>query len=146
MSRRTSLFLLPLIGLVIGCKPLPVDEPALEPPALILPGSVKGLSADQASASIQTVPGLTILDVREDWELRKSGGIPGAVWADFLNEQRFRDAVEKLDHSKPCLIYCAIGGRSRQAAVKLAADGFTDLSWLQGGLEAWIQSGKPVKR
>lgn len=146
MLRRTCLFLLPLTGLVVGCKPMPVAGPALEPPAINLPQAARGLDASEASAWIQASSSPTILDVREDWEIRKFGGIPGAVWADFLNDQRFEEAVAKLDSSRPCLVYCALGGRSRQAVARLAAKGFTDLSWLEGGFEAWVQSEKPVRR
>lgn len=147
MSRRPRLFLLLLLtGLVVACKPLPEAKPALEPPAVSLPQSVKVLNAEQAAAWVQAGPGRTILDMREDWEIRKFGALPNSVWADFLNKQRFEEAVSKLDKSRPCLVYCAIGGRSRQAAAGLAALGFTDLSWLEGGFEAWVQSGRPVTR
>lgn len=146
MSCCPRLFLLLLTGLAVGCKPLPVAEPALEPPAISLPQSVKVLNAEQAAAWIEAGPGRTILDVREDWEIRKFGALPNSVWADFLNKQRFEDAVSKLDKSRPCLVCCAIGGRSRQAVARLAARGFTDLSWLEGGFEAWVQSGRLVTR
>jgi rhodanese-related sulfurtransferase len=146
MSRRPRLFLLLLTGLAVGCKPLPLAEPALEPPAVSLPQSVKVLNAEQAAAWIQAGPGRTILDVREDWEIRKFGTLPNSVWADFLNKQRFEDAVAKLDRSRPCLVCCAIGGRARQVVARLAAMGFTDLSWLEGGFEAWVQSGRPLTR
>ncbi len=145
MSRRPRLFLL-LTVLAVGCKPLPETQPALEPPAVSLPQSVKVLKAEQAASWIEAGPGRTILDVREDWEIRKFGALPNSVWADFLNKQRFEDAVSKIDKSRPCLVYCAIGGRSRQAAAGLAALGFTDLSLLEGGFEAWVQSGRPVTR
>ena len=146
MSRRPRLFLLLLTVLAVGCKLLPETQTALEPPAVSLPQSVKVLNAEQAASWVQSGPGRTILDVREDWEIRKFGALPNSVWADFLNKQRFEDAVSKLDKSRPCLVYCAIGGRSRQAVAGLAAKGFKDLSWLEGGVEAWVQSGRPVIR
>lgn len=146
MSCRLRLFLLLLTALSVGCKPQPVPEPSLEPPAVSLPPSVKSLNAAQAATWIEAGPGRTILDVREDWETRKFGAIQNSVWADFLNKQRFEEVLAKIDRSRPCLVYCAIGGRSRQAVAGLAARGFKDLYWLEGGFEAWLQSGRPATR
>ncbi|MEJ1959240.1 MAG: rhodanese-like domain-containing protein [Nitrosomonadales bacterium] len=37
-----------------------------------------------------------------------------------------------------------MGGRSAQAAAFAAAQGFTDVYNLQGGIEAWAQAGFPI--
>jgi rhodanese-related sulfurtransferase len=107
---------------------------------------VQQLTADQAAALIQSTPDLVILDLREDWEIEKEGRIAGSVWADYLNDQRFTEATSKLDPTKPCLLYCAIGGRAKLAAEKLAGKGFTRLSLLTGGWEQWLRAGKPVQK
>ena len=136
----------PVLLLLSACTPPPPAEVRTEPPAIILPDSVKQLTAEQAAALIQSTPDLVILDLREDWEIKNQGRIAGSVWADFLNDQRFTEATAKLDPTKPCLLYCAIGGRSKLAAEKLAGEGFTHLSLLTGGWEEWLRAGKPVQK
>jgi rhodanese-related sulfurtransferase len=136
----------PVLLLLSACTPPPAAEVRTEPPAIKLPDSVQQLTADQSAALIQSTPGLVILDLREDWEIKKEGRIAGSVWADYLNDQRFTDATTKLDPAKPCLLYCAIGGRSKLAAEKLTPKGFTRLSLLSGGWEEWLRAGKPVQK
>ena len=41
----------------------------------------------------------------------------------------------------PIVLYCRSGGMSRQAAVALAAAGYTKLYELDGGMDAWKASG-----
>jgi len=135
---------LPALLLLSACTPPPPAEVRTEPPAIKLPDSLQQLTADQAAALIQNTPDLVILDLREDWEIKKEGRIAGSVWADYLNEQRFTEATAKLDPAKPSLLYCAIGGRSKLAAEKLAGKGLTRVSLLTGGFEAWLASGKPT--
>jgi len=137
---------LPALLLLSACTPPPAAEVRTEPPAIKLPDSVQQLTADQAAALIQSTPDLVILDLREDWEIEKEGRIAGSVWADYLNDQRFTEATSKLDPTKPCLLYCAIGGRAKLAAEKLAGKGFTRLSLLTGGWEQWLRAGKPVQK
>lgn len=146
MPRFPLTTLLLLASLLIACSPPPAAEVSTEPPPVKLPASVKQLSADEAATLIQTTPNLVIVDLREDWELRKQGRIAGSLWADLLNEQRFNEATAKLNPAQPALLYCAIGGRAKLAAEKLAAKGFTQLSVLEGGLEAWLTAGKPVQK
>ena len=134
----------PVLLLLSACTPPPAAEVRTEPPAIKLPDSVQQLTADQATALIQSTADLVILDLREDWEIKKEGRIAGSVWADSLNEERFNEATAKLDPAKPCLLYCAIGGRSKLAAEKLAGKGFARISLLSGGYEAWLKEGKPT--
>lgn len=132
--------------LLSACTPPPAAEVRTEPPAILLPDSVDQLSADQAAAIIQSTPDLVILDLREDWEIKKDGSIAGSVWADFLNDQRFDEVTAKLDPAKPCLLYCAIGGRSKLAVERLMAKGFTKIALLSGGFEEWLRHGKSVQK
>jgi rhodanese-related sulfurtransferase len=43
------------------------------------------------------------------------------------------------------VFYCQTGGRSAQAAAFAAANGFTDVYNLQGGISAWAQAGLPIE-
>ncbi|HET9255927.1 MAG TPA: rhodanese-like domain-containing protein [Pseudonocardiaceae bacterium] len=60
--------------------------------------------------------------------------VPGAV---NLPLTRPRTLISTLDPAQPVLVSCAGGYRSIAAASLLAARGFTDVSDLIGGWNAW---------
>jgi glyoxylase-like metal-dependent hydrolase (beta-lactamase superfamily II)/rhodanese-related sulfurtransferase len=79
-------------------------------------------------------PGETVLlDVRSPGEVER-GAIPNArpVPLPVLAE-----ALDGLDPAATTVVYCATGYRSSVAASLLRARGFTDVSDLLGGYEAW---------
>ncbi len=57
------------------------------------------------------------------------------------NGDDFVSKVEKLDKTKPVFVYCKVGGRSGQAATKLAELGFKEVYNLDGGIMKWNASG-----
>lgn len=83
----------------------------------------------------------TVLDVRSGSEF-KSGHLENAVNID-INGGQFETLSVKLDKSKPVLVYCLAGVRSKKAGQMLRNKGFKVLE-LQGGIEAWQESGFPV--
>ncbi len=46
----------------------------------------------------------------------------------------------------PVAVYCANGQTSATACARLAKAGFTEVSWLDGGLAAWRAASLPVTR
>ena len=79
-------------------------------------------------------PGILILDVRTEEEFR-SGHIPGAVL--LPNEEITDERPEELpDPDQKILIYCRSGRRSREAAEKLSAMGYTRILEF-GGITTW---------
>ncbi|MBM4327460.1 MAG: sulfurtransferase [Deltaproteobacteria bacterium] len=76
----------------------------------------------------------TLLDVRQPSEYEESH-IPGAKLAPL---PQLSDSLNQLDKSKPTLVYCAVGGRSRVAAQLLAGRGFKHVYNLKGGIKAWL--------
>lgn len=139
-------FLLPLLALgfcLIGCKPAPAPKVDLEPPAIILPASVQELPPAEAAAWMTQNPGALILDVRMAEEVTREGKLPGSQHHDSL-QPATQEYLASLDRQKPCLIYCALGGRSRRLAVQMHDLGFTQLAVLKGGLNAWQTEGREV--
>ena len=57
------------------------------------------------------------------------------------NDADFAQKVASLDKSKPIYVYCKAGGRSNQAAQKLAEMGFTKIYDLDGGIMKWNSAG-----
>ena len=56
----------------------------------------------------------------------------------------FKKEVEKLDKTKPLLIYCLSGVRSKAAAEVCIELGFKTVYDLGGGINAWSKARKPI--
>lgn len=82
-----------------------------------------------------------IVDVREGFELDLEK-IPHCLHLPLtsLNPQ----CLDKLEKDKPIYLVCKSGSRSMMAAEKLKNYGCKELYVLEGGLEAWRKSGRPV--
>lgn len=76
-----------------------------------------------------------LLDVRQPFEYEEAH-LPGAR---LIPLPKLADSLEELDRTKPTIVYCAVGGRSRTAAQFLVHQGFRDVHHLMGGIEAWTQ-------
>jgi rhodanese-related sulfurtransferase len=85
-----------------------------------------------------------VLDVRETKELA-DGKLPNAVHIP-LSELDARVGEIASKASRPVIVYCARGQRSRGAGGALAKAGFKDIHHLTGGLAAWRGAGLPVEK
>ncbi len=74
-----------------------------------------------------------LIDIRNIGEL-EAGTIPGAR---HLPLAELRDRMAQLDPERPVVLYCAGGWRSSVGASVLRAAGFTDVSDVLGGYNAW---------
>ncbi len=83
-----------------------------------------------------------LIDVRTPQEFAKYR-IQSARNIDFRNAG-FRTNIEKLDKTKPVLIYCLSGGRSKAALEVFREAGFKTVYELTGGINAWSSAGKPI--
>ena len=82
-----------------------------------------------------------VVDVRttdefEDMRLGDVGNIP------VTESPRF---AQMLDKSQPVLMVCASAYRSMMAVGLAERLGFADVGSLEGGLDAWVEAGLPVK-
>ena len=75
----------------------------------------------------------TLLDVRQPGEYEEDH-IPGAKLVPLGD---LKEGTQGLDPTKPTLVYCAIGGRSRVAAQLLSGRGFQEVYNLSGGIKAY---------
>jgi len=85
---------------------------------------------------------LIVLDVRTPKEYADAH-LAGATNLDY-HAKTFKEALAKLDKSKPYLVHCAVGGRSKQTCDLMKALGFKSVYHLEGGLTAWQKAGGPV--
>ena len=77
--------------------------------------------------------GAQLVDVREANEVA-AGTLPEAV---NIPLSEFVDRFTELDTTRPVVLLCRTGARSGQAAGFLAANGFHDVTNLEGGMLAW---------
>jgi len=82
---------------------------------------------------------LTVLDVREPWELAIAH-LPGTLNIP-LGEVPAR--MGEIDRQRPLVIMCKAGGRSLRAAQFLASQGFSGVANLSGGITAWALQVDP---
>ena len=92
------------------------------------------ISMDEAIHMMETEKDYVILDVRTTDEY-KEGHIPGAICVP--NETIGEDDIAELpDKEQVILVYCRSGNRSKQASVKLSAQGYTNV-YEFGGILDW---------
>lgn len=104
------------------------------------PQHVQAAEAAQIIAEGKVV----IVDVRTADEF-KQGHIPGAKNIDIMGDD-FEKRLAALDKTKPTLVHCQAGGRSRRALKLFEQIGFTKLIHLDDGFGGWEASGKPVEK
>lgn len=134
-----SLFLLPCALHTLGAESLP--------PSAVLPAAVHEIAPAEVNAWLAEHPDTLIIDARTEEERRTRGHILNSRHHDHFHGQKALDAlVAQLDKSKPCLLYCALGGRSQLMALDLHKLGFQNLLHLRGGFNAWVAEGLPVTK
>jgi rhodanese-related sulfurtransferase len=79
---------------------------------------------------------VSLIDARTDGEY-KEGHIPGATLMDVLQEANFLQQIQSLDKSKPYVVYCRSGKRSKRAMELMLQNGFKQVSDLDGGIQGW---------
>jgi rhodanese-related sulfurtransferase len=111
-----------------------------------LPTQAKEMDVKALAKLLKERKDIAILDVRSAEEAKKEGSIPGAKHLDYFNTD-FAAMLPQLgiNPSKPCMVYCAFGGRARRAAQKLAALGCKEILLPKGGFAAWKKAGEPVE-
>jgi len=86
--------------------------------------------------------GTQLIDIRTPQEFERNR-ISGARNINVRSPE-FRKKIEQLDKTKPVLIYCMTGNRSRAAMEIFREAGFTIVFELNGGLRAWGNAGKTI--
>lgn len=100
---------------------------------------VEQLEAKIFSEKLKSTNDAQLLDVRtpEEFNDQHIDKATNINW----NGADFEKEVAVLDKSKPVYLYCKSGGRSAQAASKLAEMGYLKIYELQGGMMKWNAAG-----
>ncbi len=137
-----------VLGLTLMILPavLAEDKHAIPPARGPLPAGVREVSIDEADKVIRERADVAVIDVRSAAEFAEHGHLPRAQLVDYFRMD-FVAAIGtlKIDPAKPCLLYCALGGRARRAAEILAKAGYKEILLPKGGFKAWKDAGKPVE-
>jgi rhodanese-related sulfurtransferase len=102
----------------------------------------KNVSAAEFQTLIMSKTNAIILDVRKPNEVAQ-GIIKNAKKIDFY-DKNFKAELDKLDKSKPVLIYCRSGRRSGIAMSTMRELGFSEVYNLQGGIIEWSNAGREI--
>lgn len=121
---------------VLGCISNPIQEMLLHPE---LVEKQSRLSVESLAERMASLRELVVIDVRNEGETAL-GMLPGA--RNIPLPALLRE-IPELDPNVPVVVNCAGGYRSSIASSLLKSHGFTDVSDLIGGYDAWATSNIP---
>lgn len=116
--------------------------------------AVPGVTPREAQARLAANPDTLVIDVRDAADIAQTGTIPGAVnlsfgaltyLADNEVPEDWRDP-RLADRSRPIITTCILGPLGALGGKLLHDMGFTNVSILAGGVQAWIEAGLPVAK
>ena len=116
---------------------LPLQTDAQTP---VKSGSV---SSQEAKALLAQQKDIVILDIRTPGEWA-SGYLQGAQLMNFYDAD-FSERLQAMDPAKPYLVYCAVGGRSKEALAIMNKLGFKRVYEAKEGFNALKKAGIPVE-
>ena len=109
-----------------------------------LTSSIKEVSTHDATLMINKEDAV-VLDIRAQNEF-KAGHILGArkIKPDALREKNFNTLENSKD--KPIIVVCAMGNQARGTANAMSKAGFSKVSVLKGGMNAWQSASLPISK
>ncbi len=116
--------------------------------------AVPTITASEAYRRIQQDPNILVIDVRDAADVAATGTIQGAVLisygsltykADNEVPESWRDP-RLQDRSRPIIVTCILGPLGALGGKLLKDMGFTNVSVLEGGVQAWKEAGLPIEQ
>lgn len=109
---------------------------------------IENLTNDQVSAEL-SIGNVSLIDIRESEEIQQHGRIIGSVHAPRGMLEFFADPLlpfhkPEFDKNKRIILHCAAGSRSALATITLKQMGYENIAHMDGGFNAWKESGKPI--
>jgi len=109
--------------------------------SLINNESINQMNSDELIEFIELNDAI-LVDVRTEDEYN-SGYIENSLNIDYFSND-FSVNADKLDKSKPIILYCRSGKRSSMSANKISKLGFKEIYNLEGGILEWIEEGNVI--
>ncbi len=97
------------------------------------------LEVDVATAAQLHRKGAVLLDVREPFEVATCA-VAGST---HIPMRQIPESVAELPRDRLILVQCHHGGRSLRVTQFLRANGFTQVSNVAGGIDAWAEQIDP---
>ena len=109
-----------------------------------LTSAIKEVSTHDATLMINKEDAV-VLDIRAQKEF-KAGHILGArqIKPEALREKNFNTLENSKD--KPIIVVCAMGNQARGTANAMSKAGFSKVSVLKGGMNAWQSASLPISK
>jgi rhodanese-related sulfurtransferase len=117
-------------------------------------GEVPTVSAAEARRRLQKDPRTLVVDVRDVADINSTGIIPDALnislgtltyKADNEVDESWREPALR-DRARPIITVCELGPMGALGGKLLKDMGFTNVSILEGGTQAWKDAGFPTKQ
>ena len=114
--------------------------------------NVDGISPADARQRLEQDPNALLVDVRDAADIPSTGLVSGGtnislgmlpIKADLELPEEWRDP-ELQDRSRQVITTCQLGPNAAIGAKLLKDMGFTNVSYMEGGMEAWKAAGLPT--
>jgi rhodanese-related sulfurtransferase len=106
------------------------------------PSSSLPAEVQPAEAYALLQKGAVFIDVRTpaEWD---QGHIPGST---LIPLDVLPDRLNDVPHNRDVVVLCRTGHRSAEGAAILRQAGYSRITCLSGGLQAWVAAGYPVEQ
>jgi rhodanese-related sulfurtransferase len=114
---------------------------------------VERVAPPEAQQRLDQDPGALVVDVRDAEDIPSTGlAVRGLnvslgmlpVKADQELPEEWRDS-RLQDRSRQIIVTCQTGENAARGGKLLKEMGFTNISYMEGGMEAWIAAGLPTE-
>lgn len=114
---------------------------------------VQGISAEDSQQRLAQDPSALLIDVRDAADIPSTGLASGAlnvslgmlpVRADLELPEEYRDA-RLADRSLQIITTCQLGPNAALGAKVLKDMGFTNVAYMEGGMQAWQDARLPTE-
>ncbi len=115
--------------------------------------NVEGISPADARQRLEQDPNALLVDVRDAGDIPSTGKVSGGmnvslgmlpIKADLELPEEWREPGLQ-DRSRQVITTCQLGPNAAIGAKLLKDMGFTNVSYMEGGMEAWSAAGLPVE-
>ena len=115
--------------------------------------NVEGISPADAQQRLEQDPNALLVDVRDAGDIPSTGLVSGGmnislgmlpIKADLELPEEWREPGLQ-DRSRQVITTCQLGPNAAIGAKLLKDMGFTNVSYMEGGMEAWNAAGLPTE-
>jgi rhodanese-related sulfurtransferase len=145
-QKKNNWKIIPVLLLVVMALVACGAQPAAPAPAADLAAvETLNLPVELDPATVEQIRNrddVILIDVREDFEYAE-GHIPGAT---LIPLKQIPDRLAEIPTDKTVVAVCRSGNRSGQATDFLREQGFDNVHNMQGGMNAWSQTGYEIEK